>query len=81
MVRGYLLYQEVREVSVGEILSHIREVGNHIRLLFLPLGFMEIFKRDKRYSTKNRNSLTKSASMRLLTKHVKCFMGMENTGR
>ena len=41
MVRDYLVYQEVRKERVGEIISHIREVGNRMRLLFLPLGFME----------------------------------------
>ena len=28
MVRGYHVYQEVREVCIGEILPCIREVGN-----------------------------------------------------
>ena len=42
MVRGYLIYQEVREVRIGEILTHIREVGNHMQSLFLPLGFIKI---------------------------------------
>ena len=42
MVRGYLVYQEMWEVCIGEILSRIREVGNCMQLLFLPLGFMEI---------------------------------------
>ena len=40
--RGYLVYQKVWEVHVGEILSRIREVGNCMRSLFLPLDFMEI---------------------------------------
>ena len=55
MVRGYLVYQEVWEVRVGEILSLIREVDNCMRLLFLPLGFISTDISDKRYSIKYRN--------------------------
>ena len=68
MVRGYLIYQEVWEVCIGEILSRIREAGNRMRSLFLPLDFMEILLTSVIKDTQQNieTVLSRSESMRLL---------------
>ena len=60
------IYQEVQDVRIGEILSHITEVGTHMWSLFLPPGFKGIDITNKSYLTKYQNSLNRSKSTRLL---------------